>query len=168
MRREGRERNLVLKWEGEHGVLCVGTEDWEELNKAQVLEMEEYGGSHERVAAQGPSVGQDVTTKAKVGVCGCREIRTLKEIAWATYKGRFVEWSGARSSGDRSLLELRDLSAARSSERKERSSVLASETGELASKGLVNWGRPSAGEVAYNSEEGLEIDLVGRDDLRNL
>lgn len=72
------------------------------------------------------------------------------------------------SSGDRSLLELRDLSAARSRERNERSSVLASETGEVAAKGLVNWGRPSEGEAAYNSEEGLEIDLVGRDDLRNL
>lgn len=70
------------------------------------------------------------------------------------------------SSGDRSL------SAARSSERNERSSVLASEPGELAAKGLVNWGagklRPSKGVVGYKSEEGLEIDLVGRDDLRNL
>lgn len=79
-----------------------------------------------------------------------------------------MEWSGAVSSGDRSPLELRDLSAARSSERNERSSVLASETGEVAAKGLVNWGRPWEGGAAYNSEEGLEIDLVGRDDLRNL
>lgn len=78
-----------------------------------------------------------------------------------------MERNGTVSSGDRGLLELRDLSAARSSERNERSSVLASETGELAAKGLVNWGRPE-GEAAYNSEEGLEIDLVGRDDLRNL
>lgn len=84
-----------------------------------------------------------------------------------------MEWSGVFgvefvSSGERSLLELRDLSAARSSERNERSSVLASETGELASKGLVKWGRPSEGEAAYNSEGGLEIVLVGSDDLRNL
>jgi hypothetical protein len=72
-------------------------------------------------------------------------------------------------SGDKSLLELRDdLSAARSSERNERSSVLVSEPGELAAKGLVNWGRGWEGEAAYNSEEGLVIDLVGRDDLRNL
>jgi hypothetical protein len=80
-----------------------------------------------------------------------------------------MEWCGAVSSGDRSLLELRDLSAARSSERNERSSVLASEMGELVSKGLVNWGTAaSEGETAYSSEEGLEMDLVGRDDLRNL
>lgn len=52
--------------------------------------------------------------------------------------GRFVERSGTVSSGDRSLLELRDLSEARSSERNERSSVLASETGESTAKGLVN------------------------------
>lgn len=74
MRQEGRERGLELKWEGEHVVLCVGTEYWEELKRAQVLEMEEYVGSHERNAAQGPSVEQNVTTRAKVGVCGCREI----------------------------------------------------------------------------------------------
>jgi hypothetical protein len=79
-----------------------------------------------------------------------------------------VERNGTVSSGDRSLLELKDVSAARSSERNERSSVLASETGELAAKGLVNWGRPWEGEAAYDSEEGLEIDLLGRDDLRNL
>jgi hypothetical protein len=41
--------------------------------------------------------------------------------------------------------------------------------GELVSKGLVNWGTAaSEGETAYSSEEGLEMDLVGRDDLRNL
>ena len=79
-----------------------------------------------------------------------------------------MERCGAVSSGDRSLLELKDLSAARSSERNERSSVLASEMGELVSKGLVNWGTASEDETAYNSEEGLEMDLVGRDDLRNL
>jgi hypothetical protein len=61
---------------------------------------------------------------------------------------RFVELSAVLSSGNRSLLELRFLSAARSSERNERSSVLASETGELASKGLVNWGGASEGEAA--------------------
>lgn len=48
-----------------------------------------------------------------------------------------MERSGTVSSGDRSLLELRE-SAARSSERNERSSVLGSETGELAAKGFVN------------------------------
>jgi hypothetical protein len=88
----------------------------------------------------------------------------------------FVEWGGAvgetlMSSGDRSL-GFKALSAARSSERNERSSVLASETDELAAKGLVNWGegrwRLSEGGAAYDSKEGLEIDLVGRDDLRNL
>jgi hypothetical protein len=78
MRKKGRERDLGLKWEGEPVVLCVGTEHWEELKKAQVLEMEEYGGSHERGAAQGRIVEQKVTTMAKVGVCGCREIRTEK------------------------------------------------------------------------------------------
>jgi len=79
MRRGGRERALGLKWEGEHVVLCVGTEHWEELKKAQVLEMEEYGGSHERGAVQGRSVEQNVTAMANVGVCGCHEIRTLKQ-----------------------------------------------------------------------------------------
>jgi hypothetical protein len=79
MRREGREKDLGLKWEGEHVNLCVGTEHWEELKKAQVLEMEEYGVSHERGAAQGRSAEQMVATMAKVGVCGCPEIRTLKE-----------------------------------------------------------------------------------------
>jgi hypothetical protein len=79
MRREGRERDLGLKWVGEHAVLCVGTEHWEELKKAQVLEMEDYGGSHERGAAQGRSVEQNVTRMVKVGVCGCREIRTPKQ-----------------------------------------------------------------------------------------
>lgn len=73
------------------------------------------------------------------------------------------------SSGDINLLELKFLSEARSRERNERSSELASETGELASNGLVNWGRPSDGEAAYGSEEeGLDKDLVGSDDLRNL
>ena len=52
------------------------------------------------------------------------------------------------SSGDKSLPELRFLSAARSRERNERSSVLVCETGELAAKGLVNWGSPSEGEAA--------------------
>jgi hypothetical protein len=49
------------------------------------------------------------------------------------------------SSGDNSLLEFKLLSAARSSERNERSSVLASEPGELelAANGLVNWGDES-------------------------
>jgi hypothetical protein len=51
-RREGRERGLGLKWEGEHVGLCVVTEHWEELKKAQVLEMEEYGRSRERSVAQ--------------------------------------------------------------------------------------------------------------------
>lgn len=46
--------------------------------------------------------------------------------------------------------------------------MLASETGEVASKGLVNWGPSEGEEAAYNSEEDLEDDLVGRDDLRNL
>lgn len=59
-----------------------------------------------------------------------------------------MEWSTVVSSGDRNLLEHKFLSAARSRERNERSSVLASETGELASKGLVNWGRASEGEAA--------------------
>ena len=72
-------RDLGLKWEGEHVVLCVGTEHWAELKKGQVSEMEEYGASHERGVAQGRIVEQNVTTMAKVGVCGCREIRTLKQ-----------------------------------------------------------------------------------------
>jgi hypothetical protein len=73
------------------------------------------------------------------------------------------------SSGDKSLLErraLQRLSAARSRERKERSSVVAS--GELAN-GFVNWGgerRVSELEGADMSE-GLDSTLVGRDDLRN-
>lgn len=58
-----------------------------------------------------------------------------------------MEWSAFVSSGDRILFKLRFLSAARSRERNERSSVLASDTGELASKGLVNWGRASSGEA---------------------
>jgi len=53
MRREGRERDLGSRWEREHVVLCVPTEHQEELKKAQVLEMEECGGSHERDAAEG-------------------------------------------------------------------------------------------------------------------
>ena len=51
------------------------------------------------------------------------------------------------SSGDRSLLEHRDLSAVRSSESNERSSVLASKMGELVSKGLVNWDTALEGET---------------------
>jgi hypothetical protein len=87
-----------------------------------------------------------------------------------TYGGPVGET--AASSGDQSLLEFKLLSAARSRERNERSSVDASESGELAANGLVNWGeerrRLSEGEVAYISDEGLESVLVGRDDLRNL
>ena len=72
-------------------------------------------------------------------------------------------------SEDKGLSERRlvqHLSAARSRERKERGSVVAS--GELA-KGLVNWGRErrlSEGE-ADSSEGLLESVLVGSDDLRN-
>jgi hypothetical protein len=32
--------------------LCVVTEHWEELTKGQVLEMEAYEGSHERLVAR--------------------------------------------------------------------------------------------------------------------
>ena len=52
MRREGREKDLGLKWVGEHVDLCVVTERWEGLKKVQVLEMEEYEQSHERAASQ--------------------------------------------------------------------------------------------------------------------
>jgi hypothetical protein len=65
-------------------------------------------------------------------------------IQLITYVGGLVgETYG--SSGDNSLLEFKLLSAARSSERNERSSVLASEPGELelAANGLVNWGDES-------------------------
>jgi hypothetical protein len=75
------------------------------------------------------------------------------------------------SNGDKGLAErhLDQLwSPARSRERKERSSVVAS--GELA-KGFVNWGRErrlSEGDI--NPSSGLlvlESVLVGSDDLRN-
>ena len=90
-----------------------------------------------------------------------------------TYEGGFAGTAGKTlvSSGDKSLPVVKFLSAARSRERNERSSVVACESGELAANGLVNWGeerRESEGEAAYISEEGLEIVLVGRDDLRNL
>lgn len=93
------------------------------------------------------------------------------KIALTTHGGIFVGdrpiGETVESSGDQSLL----FSAARSRERNERSSVDASETGELASNGFVNWGEErrklSEGEVAYISE-GLESVLVGRDDLRDL
>jgi hypothetical protein len=78
MRREGRERDLGLKWEGEHVGLWVATEDWEELKRGQVLEMEEFGGSHERGVAQWWTVEQSVTTMGQVGVCGYHEIRTKR------------------------------------------------------------------------------------------
>jgi hypothetical protein len=89
----------------------------------------------------------------------------------ATHEGGLVgETIG--SSGDSSLPEFKLLSAARSSDRNERSSLLASEPGEFAANGLVNWGeeswRPSEDGAAYISDDGLEIVLVGRDDLRNL
>ena len=49
-----------------------------------------------------------------------------------------MEQFGTMSSGDRSLLEHRDLSAARLSERNKRSSMLTSKMRELVLKGLVN------------------------------
>jgi hypothetical protein len=76
MRQKGRETGLELKWEGELMVLCFGTKHWEELKGAQVLEMEEYIGSHKRGVAQGLSVEQNMMMMAKVGVCSCHEIST--------------------------------------------------------------------------------------------
>ena len=86
----------------------------------------------------------------------------------ATHEGGLVgEMIG--SSGDINLLEFKLLSAARSGEGNEQSSVLASEPEEFAANGLVNWGeesrRPSEDGTAYISDDGLEIVLVGRDDL---
>ena len=58
-----------------------------------------------------------------------------------------MEQFGTMSSGDRSLLEHRDLSAVRLSERNERSSMLTSKMRELVLKGLVNWDTASEGET---------------------
>ena len=107
--------------------------------------MEEYVG---RGATQGPSVEQNMTTMLKVGVCGCHEISTIMVSRMDSLQRKVygavwncVKWGQkpARTQGD--------LSAVRSSERNERSSVLASEMGELVLKGLVNWDTALEGET---------------------
>jgi hypothetical protein len=93
-------------------------------------------------------------------------------VASTTYGGAFTVHDGnagaiSESSGDKGLLGRyvdQLWSAARSRERNERSSVVAS--GELAN-GFVNWGRERRPSEGAGMSEGLESALVGRDDLRN-
>lgn len=104
------------------------------------------------------------------GATEFRAVGTL--VASTTYGGAFTVYGGlggaaSESSGDKGLLGRyvdQLWSAARSRERKERSSVVAS--GELAN-GLVNWGRERRPSEGADMSEGLESAVVGSDDLRN-
>ena len=154
-------------------VPCVRMEHQEELKKAQVLGKGECAGSHERCVGQAQRGEQNGATMRMAYVCGCAYIRTKKHSVALTAYGGGPVGEMVESRGDKSLLEFKFLSAARSSERNERSpAVVISESGELTANGLVNWGGEKrvseGGAAAYISEEGLERVLVGRDDLRNL
>lgn len=69
--------------EGEHVVLCVGTEPWEELKKTQVLEMEEHGGSHERTSVSMQYSIQDTESGAAIrrtDIKHCKEVHLSDEM----------------------------------------------------------------------------------------
>ena len=97
------------------------------------------------------------------GATKFRAVGTL--VTSTTYGVAFTIYGGL--AGDKDLLGRyvdQLWSAARSRERNERSSVVAS--GELAN-GFVNWGRERRPSEGADMSEGLESALVGSDDLRN-
>jgi hypothetical protein len=131
--------------------------------------MEEYEAIHKKSAA----LGRRGAERCHDGIRWCLRVKLAPKdyIQLVTHEGRLVgEMIG--SSEDINLLEFKLLSAARSSEKNQQSSVLTSEPGEFATNGLVSWGkeswRPSEDGTAYISDDGLEIALVGRDNLQNM
>jgi hypothetical protein len=81
-------------------VLCVLKAHQEELQKAQVLEMEECGESHEKGAAWGGTGEQNGATMRKSQVVVCRygenNTKTIQRVDHLRRKVRRTWWENSR------------------------------------------------------------------------